>query len=203
MLVVEVAWKLQFYQRIWRVGYCQTRVSGGNKCGSGGGSVRYRGGVNCFLIGNILHIYWRNGLVCCFPPDGGVRASGKIVAGATGEAPKNGGVWSGFIAEVDELVCSTVVHIVGYFSVHVFVSVNIFAFSEASTLNIFLSETKENNVTQWWGEFLMNLLYISTIFLCFNPINHSSSDHYSYLDLHESLFKQEYKPLQHYYLKKT
>ena len=51
-----------------------------------------------------------------------------------------------------------------------------------------------------------NLLFchhhISTIFLCCNPTNHINSDHYPYLDPHESWLIKEFNPLHHSYLKK-
>ena len=56
---------------------------------------------------------------------------------------------------------TTVVHIIGFFilAFPFFVSVNVFAFIDASTSNVFISKTKK--VTQWWGAFLINLSYLS------------------------------------------
>ena len=48
-----------------------------------------------------------------------------------------------------------------------------------------------------------NHCHVFTMFLCFNPIHHSSSDQYSYLYIYESWLGPEYNPLHRHYLKNT
>ena len=65
-------------------------------------------GAGVLSIVSYLYIFFvlteENGLVCCFPPDGGIWVSGKMVeAAATAAvgggsiARENGGIWGGFV----------------------------------------------------------------------------------------------------------
>ena len=84
-------------------------------------------------------------------------------SGGRSGAREKGGIWCGFIVEGDVsigiVVAMSEIHVVSFFSVIVFVFINIFAFSGASTSNIFSPKTK-NRVTQWWRKLLMNLYYM-------------------------------------------
>ena len=78
--------------------------------------------------------------------DNGVGGSGGGSGGGS-ISGENVDVWGGFIVEgyksVGSVVASLVVHIVGiYSSVTVFVSVNVFEFSDASTSNVFFQKQK-------------------------------------------------------------
>ena len=137
---------------IWE---CQYRGSVVHIGESGGRSVRCRGGVDCVLLGHILHVIWIKCLSVMFLLwwwDMGIRYNGGSAVGSGGSSRVRISSGKTTVSGVASLLRKKVqsaallwlllfISFVFNFSVSVFF-VNVFAFSKASSSNVFFSKTK-------------------------------------------------------------
>ena len=122
--------------------------------GSGGGSFGYRGDVDCVILGHILHVHWRKWLGVLFLPwwwntvirdNGGGDSDGES-GGQIGNRKTAASGVDSFLRDIVWLVsssrASSFIPMFFILALLFFISVDIFAFREASTSNIFSQKQK-------------------------------------------------------------